>query len=394
MRRILYLLPALGILLTGCSALPYAHQIDALPYAHQIDRTALMEVLGVDAAEEGLVTVTAASGPRPEDQEPLVLSAQAETLSAACADMGRSGEDYVFFGDVEQVLVGEEEATSGLEPLLTHMARDPELRLEAELWVVKGAPASSLLLEPVEGESLPDRLSALSRNAQLLGGPRPQMARGALTDLLENGDTLLPALERREDGAGNDLLENGDTLLPALERREDGAGNSVLAGAGYAVVRDGALRGYLGEEAAFGADLLRGLGEGQVLELPGPGLGSSALKLTGIETSFRTAFQGERLTGLRVACTLETQAAERTDGVPGLGEEDRRTLEAELARQATAAIAAAMAGFRALDADAIHLLDRVALAVPWKTARLEAQWEEVFPRLEVSIQVEATVARD
>lgn len=363
MRRILYLLPALGLLLTGCSA---------LPYAHQIDRTALMEVLGVDAAAEGQVTVTAASGPRPEDQEPLVLSAQAETLSAACADMGRSGEDYVFFGDVEQVLVGEEEAASGLEPLLTHMARDPELRLEAELWVVKGAPASSLLLEPVEGESLPDRLSALSRNAQLLGGPRPQMARGALTD----------------------LLENGDTLLPALERREDGAGNSVLAGAGYAVVRDGTLRGYLGEEAAFGADLLRGLGEGQVLELPGPGLGSSALKLTGIETSFRTAFQGERLTGLRVACTLETQAAERTDGVPGLGEEDRRTLEAELARQATAAIAAAMAGFRALDADAIHLLDRVALAVPWKTARLEAQWEEVFPRLEVSIQVEATVARD
>lgn len=363
MRRILYLLPALGLLLTGCSA---------LPYAHQIDRTAFMEVLGVDAAGEDGVTVTAASGPRPEDREPLALTAQAETLTAACADMGRSGADYVFFGDVEQVLVGEEQAAAGLEPLLTHMARDPELRLEAELWVVKGASASSLLLEPVEGESLPDRLAALSRNARLLGGPRPQMARGALTD----------------------LLENGAALLPALERRTDGEGRPVLAEAGYAVIGDGTLRGYLGEEAAFGADLLRGLGEGRSLELPGPGPGSCALKLTGIETSFRTVFQGERLTGLRVACALETQAAERSDGVPGLGEEERRTLEAELEQRAAAAIAAALTAFQALDADAIHLLDRVALAVPWKTDRLEAQWKEVFPKLEPSIRVEATVARD
>lgn len=368
MRRVISLFIMLGLLLTGCSA---------LPYAHQIDKTVLMEVLGVDAGEEGRVTVTAASGVRPGDQEPLVLSAQAGTISAACSGMGERGEDFVFFGDVEQVLVGEEEAMGGLEPLLTHMANDPELRLEAELWVVKEAAAADLLLEAGKGESLPDRLSAMSRNAELLGGPRPQMARSALTDLLENGATLLPVLERQEakDGQG-------------------AQGEYVLVGAGYAVIRDGALRGYLGEEAAFGADLLRSLGKGQMVELPGPDRGCTALKLTGIKTTFRTVFRGDTLTGLRIACDLETQAAERSDGIPGLGEEDRRTLEAALAQRATAAMAAAMAGFQELDADAIHLLDRVALAVPWKQAVLEEQWEQVFSQLQVSIQVEATVARD
>lgn len=368
MRRIISPFIVLGLLLTGCAA---------LPYTHQIDKTAFMEVLGVDAGEEGMVTVTAASGARPGDQKPLALTAQAGTLSGACADMGRRGEDYVFFGDVEQVLVGEEAAAAGLEPLLTHMANDPELRLEAELWVVKGAEAAQLLLETGEGESLPDRLAAMSRNAELLGGPRPQMARSALTDLLENGATLLPALERRKAGEG-----------------QGAQGEYVLVSAGYAVIRDGVLRGYLGEEAAFGADLLRSLGKGRVVELSGPDLGCTALKLTGIRTTFRTVFRGETLTGLRIACDLETQAAERSDGVPGLGEEDRRALEAALAQQATAAIAAAMAGFQELDADAIHLLDRVALAVPWKQAVLERQWGEAFPRLEVSIQAEATVARD
>ena len=82
MRRMLYLFPVLSLLLTGCSA---------LPYAHQIDKTALMEVLGVDGSGTGTVTVTAASGPRPESQDPLVLTAQAETISAACADMGGRG---------------------------------------------------------------------------------------------------------------------------------------------------------------------------------------------------------------------------------------------------------------------------------------------------------------
>ena len=305
MRRMLYLFPVLSLLLTGCSA---------LPYAHQIDKTALMEVLGVDGSGTGMVTVTAASGPRPESQDPLVLTAQAETISAACADMGGRGEDYVFFGDVEQVLVGEEAARTGLEPLLGHMVRDPELRLEAELWVVKGADASEALLGAGKGESLPGRLSALSRNAHLLGGPRHQMARGALTDLLENGATLLPALERR-----------------AAEEGQGAQGAYVLEAAGYAVIRDGLLLGFTDEAATLGADLLRGLGKGRILERPGPEGGAVALKLTGVKTTFRTRFSGERLTTLVVNCALETQVMEEAGSAARLGEEDRKRLETELA---------------------------------------------------------------
>ena len=368
MRRMLYLFPVLSLLLTGCSA---------LPYAHQIDKTALMEVLGVDGSGTGMVTVTAASGPRPESQDPLVLTAQAETISAACADMGGRGEDYVFFGDVEQVLVGEEAARAGLEPLLGHMVRDPELRLEAELWVVKGADASEVLLGAGKGESLPGRLSALSRNAHLLGGPRHQMARGALTDLLENGATLLPALERR-----------------AAEEGQGAQGAYVLEAAGYAVIRDGLLLGFTDEAATLGADLLRGLGKGRILERPGPEGGAVALKLTGVKTTFRTRFSGERLTTLVVNCALETQVMEEAGSAARLGEEDRRRLETELAGLAEEAVRAALDCFQGLEADAIHLLDRVALAVPWKKAALEEHWREVFPDLALEVRAEAAVARE
>ena len=52
-----------------------------------------------------------------------------------------------------------------------------------------------------------------------------------------------------------------------------------------------------------------------------------------------------------------------------------------------------METFQTYRADAIHLLDRVALAVPWKQATLEKQWQEVFPNLTLEVEVEATVAR-
>ena len=87
MRRVITPFIMLSLLLTGCSA---------LPYAHQIDKTVLMEVLGVDAGAGETVTVTAASGARPGDQEPLVLSTQAGTISAASPTWGSGGRTLSF----------------------------------------------------------------------------------------------------------------------------------------------------------------------------------------------------------------------------------------------------------------------------------------------------------
>ena len=94
-----------------------------------------------------------------------------------------------------------------------------------------------------------------------------------------------------------------------------------------------------------------------------------------------------------MACALETQAAELSGAAARLGEEDRLALEGELSRLAGEAMEAAMETFQIYRADAIHLLDRVALAVPWKQATLEKQWQEVFPNLTLEVEVEATVAR-
>ena len=108
---------------------------------------ALLRTLGVDGAGEGL-EVTASTGPRPrglqgEGQAALTLSARAPSLSGALLALQGVSESYVFFGYVDQLLLGEELARQGIEPVLEFFARDVELSLGTQLWLVRGDTAGA-----------------------------------------------------------------------------------------------------------------------------------------------------------------------------------------------------------------------------------------------------------
>lgn len=94
------------LLLSGCSA-------TLLPYAREMGDMALLRTMGVDAGEgDYQVEVTVSTGKRAyglqgESQPSLVLSAQRESLSAACLAMQGLSDSYVFYGYVDQLLLGE-----------------------------------------------------------------------------------------------------------------------------------------------------------------------------------------------------------------------------------------------------------------------------------------------
>ena len=130
----------LCLLLTGCSGLPTAREMGDM---------ALLRTLGVDPSPAG-VAVTGSTGPRAKglqgDGEPaLTLSADRPSLSAACLAMQGQSDSFVFFGYVDQLLVGEELAKEGVRPVLDYFSRDAELGLGAQLWLVRGASARDAL---------------------------------------------------------------------------------------------------------------------------------------------------------------------------------------------------------------------------------------------------------
>ena len=200
---------AAALLLSGCGK-------TALPYAREMGDMALLRTMGVDAEEEaGQVRVTVSTGKRAaglqgESQPPLILSAAGESLSAACLSMQGLSDSYVFYGYVDQLLLGEEAAQEGVEPVLDYFSRDVELGLGAQVWLVRGGTAQAAM--EAGGETGVDsRLSTLQTDSEMGAAGITRTAGEVFSSLLEQGCAYLPALRAAgaEEGKGTALLEAG-----------------------------------------------------------------------------------------------------------------------------------------------------------------------------------------
>lgn len=376
MRRALYGMVSVLILcsLAGCAAFPFAHEIES---------TVLMRALGVDVGTESIdgVAVTASSGARPaagtqKPEPPTVLAAQADTVSAACQRIQALGDQFVFYGDVDQLLLGEGQAQRSLTTVLAHVGRDRDLRLEAQLWVVKGASAADVLFSAEEGGGASSRLDAMREDAGLFSAALPKTARETLVELTRNGCTFVPALAAVPSRAG------------------DGAtGGTAIAPAGYALFRDGALVGWTDSETSRGVNLLLGQVDTDIFEVMTPDCSRVALKINGASVKYQLVVENGLLTGLAVQGKIEADVAERR-GDCVLDQETLAWLEHALATVAQGRMAAAAALLQALDADCLGLGAKATLAAPWYKEVVGDQWGAAFASLPVTVFVEAKVARE
>ena len=93
---------ALALPLAGCR-----RGADFLPYGREIEGMELMQTLGVDAAGAERVSVAASAGAEPGERA-AVVSGTAATLSAAVLALQEGGDGYRYFGQVGQLVAGEE----------------------------------------------------------------------------------------------------------------------------------------------------------------------------------------------------------------------------------------------------------------------------------------------
>lgn len=357
MRRMLPLLAALVLLLTGCSGLPYPREMGDM---------ALLRTMGVDLGEEGL-SVTVSTGPRAkglqgEGEAALVLSAQGESLSDAALTLQSLSDSYVFFGYVDQLLLGEELARAGVTRVLDYFARDVELGLGAQLWVVRDASAQ----QAVEA-----------------GGD--QGVEGRLSTLRLDGEMGIAALARTAGEVYTDLLEQGSAYLPALQPGTEE--QAVLLEAGYAVLKGDTLAGFLDGDGARGLELLVGRPSSDIIpvELEGE---TVYVRITGGDTTCRLETEGGQVTGLTVACRVTAQLAEyRTQP----NRNQLQTVEEELTRVETARLTRALTQLRAWGADCAGLGVRSALSAPEAWRQVKEDWEDWFARLAPNLEVQVDI---
>lgn len=354
------------LLLSGCGKA-------ALPYAREMGDMALLRTMGVDAGEKaGQVRVTVSTGKRAaglqgESQPPLILSAAGESLSAACLSMQGLSDSYVFYGYVDQLLLGEEAALEGVEPVLDYFSRDVELGLGAQVWLVRGGTAQAAI--EAGGETGVDsRLSTLQTDSEMGAAGITRTAGEVFSSLLEQGCAYLPAL--RAAGA-----EEGE--------------QTALLEAGYGVLRDGALAGCLEGESAKGLELLTGQTAEDIIEVDLPS-GRAVARITGAAVRCEPVFQGEELTGLRLRCRATAELAEfRAPMDEGELDQLREALE----ERESLRLQRVMDQLRSWGTDCTALGSQVAQANPARWENLRENWERLFSSVPLEISVQVSVSR-
>lgn len=354
------------LLLSGCSA-------TLLPYAREMGDMALLRTMGVDAGEgDYQVEVTVSTGKRAyglqgESQPSLVLSAQRESLSAACLAMQGLSDSYVFYGYVDQLLLGEELSQRGVWPVLDYFAQDAQLGLGVQLWVVRGGTAAQAV--QAGGESgVENRLSTLQTDSEMGAAGASRTAGEVFSDLLERGSAYLPALRVQET---------------------DQEGQTALLEAGYAVLKNGVLAGYLEGESAKGLELLVNQAPSDVLEVP-LSQGRVVVRVTGSALVCTPKMENGQLTAVDLNCRVTAEVAE----VEGeLSQEDLEQVKQAVDSRQQRRLTQALERLQSWGADCVGLGQRLAMADPARGEKLLEQWPEVFSSLPVQVSVETSLTR-
>lgn len=334
-------LGALMLALSGCTLSIYNNYRD-------IESLEVVRVLGLDAGEDGALRLSAATGADASGREPLRISGEGESLEGALRALDRlAGGGRLFFAGTGAIVLGEG-AAGEASRWLDAVARSRELRLDAELYVLRGGSAGELICGAGAQEDAASALSALASRASEYGPAPVSSCAGVSRALIERGAAAATAI-RLEAGA-----DGGLTAVPA----------------GFALLTDGGLAGYLDGEAAFGAGLFLG------------GPGTAALELGGgVTAEAAGAALGFVRLGdarLRIDVELRGSVAEAPSGADLSGGAAWAGLEAELAALAERSVLAAVEAQSRLGADFLGLarrLEREGLDVP--AARL--------PELEIEV---------
>ena len=348
---------AVCLLLTGCSQLPVAREMEDM---------ALLRTMGVDSAPGG-VAVTGSTGPRAkglqgEGEPALTLEADRESLSAACLAMQGQSDSFVFFGCVDQLLIGEELAEEGVQAVLDYFARDAELGLGAQTWLVRGATAREAV--SAGGDTGVDsRLETLRHDSKMGLAPHTRTAGELYTDLLELGSAYVPALAPGSDGS------------------------AMLTEQGYGVLTGDKLAGFLDGEAAKGLELLAGGPSADILEAELENQ-TVTVKSTSAHTKSRLEFQGNTPSALKLTCKIEARLSEYASRPTA---EELNQLKTQLEAQERSKLEAALARLRELRGDCAGLGAKAAIFHPAQWQSVQADWPEWFAQVPIELQVEITI---
>ena len=303
----------------------------------------VVQALGIDL-DGGSVTLSAATGADASGREPLRIKASGESMEAAMRALAdEAGAGSLFFSGTGAVVLGEAAAAETAR-WLDGVARSRELRLDTELYVLRGAEAAELVAGSNGPEDVFAALDALAGRMERSGTGRTPTCADVSRSLAESGAAAAAAV-RLEDGK----------ILPA----------------GFAVLTSSGPARFLSDEAAMGTALfLGGPGEAEVRLA-----GGVVCVLSGAELALEPVWAGDgSLARLEVSVSARGSVVEAPPDAALSSAADWSRLGRELGEAAAGWAEAALCECVSSGADFLGLGRTLAARCPEKAAALPEGW--------------------
>ncbi len=366
----LALLLAAGLLCSGCASGAISSNY------RPVEDLMLIQTIGVDRAPEG-VCLSASTGRAGENKPPQRMTQTGETVLAALDRLqDRTPNAELFYAQTSYLLLGEEAAAAGeLTPLLDFIARNPDMRLSAPLFLVRGAAAQQAVMDTGDDRTdVTEALSALQKDTALSGASHAFSCADIARAIAARGCAAVGA-------------------VACVRTPESEGGKLALAPAGYAIFRGGDYLGCIAPETARGASMLLGVvHNGDIAVRDGDG-STVMLALDTCRAAIRPVWDGGTLARVDVTLRLRAGISELRTPRRITERAYQQALNAALAARVGGWVRDALAASQALEADFLGVGQAVAVRSGRRWAAIRDDWAELWPDVPVRVTVDADVGR-
>jgi len=369
----------ISAVLTGCKV--------AFSGITQIKDIEFIRAVGIDK-NDGNIRLTIATqriisgGGRggSEQKQSDIMCSEGETGFEAIRNFWSHSEKRPFFGHLEYILIGEEAAKDGLLKYLDFFTRDPEIRLNLDVFIVKGAEAGDVIRQGNTSDKFVfDRLEGIKRHHWGLS----MINEVELMEVMYILDTdylslYVPCVK----------------LLMKTESTTDGNKGMDIALEGFGVFEGDRLAGYLEREMARGLNFLKNKVKSGVMSVKSRKGEKVGLEIISSDRKMKPYITGDEL---RVAIELDVNCnIVEIQSIPGniFNDESIDFLKTQLEELIKDEIRKVIDFAQEMKLDYFGAADAVLHKYPCKWEDIfENGWRDIFSEIEFEITVNSQISR-
>ncbi|MDR2615913.1 MAG: Ger(x)C family spore germination C-terminal domain-containing protein [Oscillospiraceae bacterium] len=360
------------------------------PHMSEISDFEVVQVIGIDKKGDGVeVTLMAdrESPPGGGGETPGgtgmtgIMSFEGRTVFEAISRMNIYSDKRRHLGYVDYLLIDENAARDDITKYIDFFTREYEVRYSMVVFITRGVTAKELLrTTATANRRMADVLTNIDESIKELSNSR--MLR--LIDLLRmlsdgNEAAVIPAVTYED----TDFAKVIGAEKPEKTAVPDG----------FAFIRDGRLAGFYDDGLAQAYNGLTGRAHAVPISVMAEDGEYAALELLQYRIDFDAFWDGKTLTGARYDVTVEANLTEQFGRGNVFTERGLKTLEDGAAALIERDMRAVAAKSARLGRDGFELGQRVRMKNPVKWAGIADEWSELFPKVDVEIDVKCVISR-